>query len=184
MRCPKCKLDGFKDFCMHCGYMSNGNFIDIQNNEKEVTLLEKYLGNDYDIILENRNWYIVGLFGPNYLFCHGLYFIGLIFIIIDLLVFWFFLFFDSLIIVKFIYLIMNRFFWIITGNVIYRRSLLRKFNKIIKKDKLAFQDNLKKLYFFDYRFIQLKYVCFSLTFYTIYYYVASLIKYYIWIGYV
>ena len=36
MKCPNCNFKMKKNFCTHCGYMTNGNFINTKNCKKIV----------------------------------------------------------------------------------------------------------------------------------------------------
>ena len=86
MTCPNCGKEMYKDFCMHCGYMANGNYIKM-DNEQDNTDLKKILGIDYYNIEDGKLSVISLVFGPLY-FCYRRYFyLGLILGVLDILSF-------------------------------------------------------------------------------------------------
>lgn len=81
MECPKCSsiMIGDKDgYCARCGYMSNGEFIDVTkisetDNYKELTRL--FIGNNADRFFGISNWSAF-IFGSLYLLYRKCYLIG------------------------------------------------------------------------------------------------------------
>lgn len=192
MKCLKCGMRMYKGCCPYCGYMENGNTVDTKK-KIELSLLEVYLDKNFDKIIRNQNWFITGLLGPTYLFCHGFYGIGFILILLDSLCSSFFmvfiqaLTFNAAFLVTTVALILNcgywlvnRLFWATFTNLIYERLLVKRINRIKKKYPNDYRKRLKRVYFIDYKFLILKYVCFMLASLTIYLYLRGIINYYIW----
>lgn len=69
MNCPNCnqKMKHEKDFyqCLRCGYMSNGNTINLEEHKESD--LKKYLGEKFETVNYNKNFFVTFLFGPFYL---------------------------------------------------------------------------------------------------------------------
>ncbi len=145
MTCPNCGKEMYKDFCMHCGYMANGNYIKMDNGQDD-TDLKKILGIDYYNIEDGKLSIISLLFGPLY-FCYRRYFyLGLILGILDILSFvligyLYNTFLSSIIsipiiIVLVIYLLLDRAFWVFINNKIYIKLLKKKIENINKNHRL------------------------------------------------
>ncbi len=83
MKCPKCGKPLHKDFCMHCGYMLNGNVIDTKK-KIEASKLEKYLGDDFDKIIHNENIKQVFILGPLYFSYRNFLFLGTSLTLLDI----------------------------------------------------------------------------------------------------
>jgi hypothetical protein len=67
MKCPKCGGKIFDKCCLKCGYLINGNNINMKEKEDKNIELKIMHGNNYNIMLYNSNWYIPFIFGPLYL---------------------------------------------------------------------------------------------------------------------
>ena len=50
MKCPNCNFKMKRNFCTHCGYMTNVNFINTKKLQ-EYSLLELYFGKYYEKLL-------------------------------------------------------------------------------------------------------------------------------------
>ncbi len=140
MKCPNCGKEMYKDFCMHCGYMANGNYIKM-NNENTTTDFKTILGKDYYKIEEGKLSFSSLLFGPLYL-CYRTYlYLGLFLGLIDLLSFYGVAYINNhyltslnmpIYIILIIYLLLNRAFWLVVNNRIYLFLLKRKIDDINK----------------------------------------------------
>ena len=172
MNCPKCGKPLHKDFCMHCGYMLNGNIIDTKK-KIEASKLEKYLGNDYEAIIHNENTKIIFFLGPLYFSYHNYFFLGTILSFFDTYIILksriiaqtflntniinFYLNFDIPIMI--ITFLISRLFYIMTANGIYLKLLNRK---IAKKSTLNEKDCNKLNVFLSIIFVILLFII-SLT---------------------
>ncbi len=59
MKCPNCKKKMKRNFCIYCGYMNNGNFINNKPFVIKETDLELFLGKRFDVINRNKNLFTV-----------------------------------------------------------------------------------------------------------------------------
>lgn len=83
MICPNCgKKSNNSSFCMFCGYLTNGNFID-NNHAKVRSDLEIYLDDDYFVVTRNTNYITTFILGPLYMCYKNKFLIGFILGIID-----------------------------------------------------------------------------------------------------
>ncbi len=181
MTCPNCGMKMKKDYCMHCGYMTNGNFIDT-NKAIEVSLMELYLGKDYDKIIRNKNWIVPGILGPVYIFCRGYYLYGLLLIIADILISLLFFVFNHVFLIYYLvvmlnafYIVFNRIVWATIGNLIYKLLLLKHLSKIKEKYPDDYKEKISKLYEKNVGFLVVKYVIVFLLFVMIFFYLKSII---------
>ena len=146
MRCPKCGKNMNKDFCMFCGYMLNGNYIHKTNYE--VNDLAKALGNDYDKVIRNENVGFIFLLGPLYFAYRNYFFLGFIlefinlfsYYILYILQYTFRLGYGEIpnvlfYFILFLYFIINKSFWMIFSNPMYKFLINKKINKIKSKYK-------------------------------------------------
>ena len=85
MKCPNCNFKMKRNFCTHCGYMTNGNFINTKKLQED-SLLELYFGKNYEKITSNNNYIVPFIIGPVYIFCHDFYIEGIILILIEYLI--------------------------------------------------------------------------------------------------
>lgn len=83
MICPNCQIKMKNGICIRCGYMNNGNTVNVK---KDITIndLEKYLGNDYQKIYYNENSLVSFFLGPLYFFYLNYPLIAFLFIILDM----------------------------------------------------------------------------------------------------
>ena len=181
MICPKCKMKMNNEiYCIHCGYMTNGNVI---GEKKHVpTMLELYFNEQYDKYTRNKNWIVSGIFGPVYIFCHGHYIAGLLLIILDYLISLFFIIFNHaflyhyiVILLNVIYWVLNRFVWATIGNMIYLKLVTKRLNKIKNKDFNYYAKNIQQLYKKDNKLIVLKYIIFGILFIMLFYFIKKTI---------
>lgn len=83
-KCPNCGKRLTRNFCMHCGYMTSGIFIDVKK-PKSITDIEVYLDERYDKMNRNKNSFVAFLLGPLY-FCYNKFLLaGLLAMLFDLL---------------------------------------------------------------------------------------------------
>lgn len=83
-RCPKCNMPLQRNYCLHCGYMTNGVFIG-KNKPKGISDVEMYLGERYDKINRNENSALAFFLGPFY-FCYNRFlFFGIFCMVFDFL---------------------------------------------------------------------------------------------------
>lgn len=155
MKCPKCGKKMTKDFCMFCGYMLNGNYIHKTNYK--VNDLAKALGDDYDKVIRNENKFLIFFLGPLYFAYRNYFFLGAILEFLDLVSYFFamrgivvmlgqILSNYFLYLFLFFYFILNKLFWIIFCNPIYKFLINRKIDKIKKqygKNKDDYIRNIK-----------------------------------------
>ncbi len=139
MICPNCGKPLHRDFCMHCGYMLNGNIIDTKK-KVESSKLEKYLGNDFETVIHNTNTKTIFFLGPLYFSYRNYFVLGTILTFLDLYVIFksrviaqtflntyllsFYLNFN--IPVMIVTFLISRLFYIIMANEIYLKLLNRK----------------------------------------------------------
>lgn len=143
MKCPKCGKRMTKDFCMFCGYMLDGNFI--KKTNYKISDLEKAFGNEYKKIVRNENKWLIFLLGPLYFGYRNYFFLGLILEIFNIISYWILynifniltnigpFSFAPLFIL--FYFLLNKFFWVLSSNSIYKFLINRKIDKIKRKYK-------------------------------------------------
>ena len=153
MFCPNCGIQMKTNYCTHCGYMRNGQFIE-SNKAIDESLLSYYFGPRYDYYNRNNNWFVAGLLGPMYIFCHNYYLIGLLLFIIDLIIMMAVFILNHIIqidkisyFLDILYFIINRFIWATIGNIIYLKITNCKLKRVMKK----YPDNYKNIIQDDYR---------------------------------
>lgn len=144
MKCPKCGKENKKDFCMFCGYIPDKDTYIDKNKRGETTLLETYLGDNYDKIVRNKNWLPRLLFGPLYIFIKGFYIEGSLLYFLDLFLFYFCFTFNNYFplpgfssILNLLLIIANRVIWMALDNIIYIKLLENKLERI----KIKYPDN-------------------------------------------
>ncbi len=141
MTCPNCGKEMYKGFCMHCGYMANGNYIKMDGGST-TTDLKTILGKEYFDIEDGKLSFSTLIFGPLY-FCYRTYFyLGLILGILDLFSFVLVGYINNnylssynipLLIVLIVYFLLDRAFWLLVNNHIYLGLLKMKITSINKK---------------------------------------------------
>lgn len=144
MKCPNCGKNMTKDFCMFCGYLKTGEFVDYNKTEK-VSDLELLLDKDYNKILRNETYISTFLFGPLYLCFRKFFLLGFFLEIINYMLFLLatyvgsFLHFTTLF--SIIYIACSKLFWMTAGNMIYMYLLQKKINRL----KTKYGDNYKDI---------------------------------------
>lgn len=168
MFCPNCGTKMNNNYCSHCGYMPNENFIGFAKNEDEPLLLY-YFGDKYDFYVRNKNWYVPGILGPIYLISHNLYFVGILLYILDVAITLGVLIFNHLFIFEYIvifvdiiYLLFNRFIWATLGNIIYIKLLSKKLEKE-KKNNLRYKELVSDYKKVDFTLYKIKCIFFSIV---------------------
>ncbi|MDD5887889.1 MAG: hypothetical protein PUC82_00110 [bacterium] len=147
MNCPNCNKKMEKNFCMHCGYMLNGNFINRSKSEIVASDLELYLGKKFDIINRNINTPVIFFLGPLYFCFNKLVLLGVIAFILDILYYILNYFLTKLLAPSlmpasiFLSFILVRLFYVTCANLIYMKICKIKINKIKKKNP----DNYRNL---------------------------------------
>jgi len=83
MLCPNCKIKIKNNCCLKCGYMTNGNNVNLEykNNDKLKDL--RLYNKNFDIYYRNENYIWPLLLGPLYLSYRGNLILGTILGLID-----------------------------------------------------------------------------------------------------
>lgn len=179
--CPNCGMKmNKKEYCFHCGYMENGNFI--SPKKINVSLIELYLGTDYNKIYRNKNWFIAGLLGPIYILAHNFYIEGLLLIILDMFFSIFFMVFNHayisyyiVVFLNIIYVICNRYVWSGINNLIYLKLLsirLELYKKLHPKD---YKMKIQSLYRTNKYILAVKYIVLGIIYIIVFFYIRSII---------
>lgn len=143
MNCPKCGKSNFKDYCIVCGYMKNGNYIG--KTKSENSDLEIMLGYEYDDIIHNTNNLKVFLLGGLYFCYRNCFFVGFFLEILNILFVYFNAYIGSFIDLgsfnfsDFFFLlsiIIEKTFWVMFANQLYIKCAKRKLNRWKKKYSL------------------------------------------------
>ena len=166
MFCPNCGIAMKENYCIHCGYLRNGNFIEEKENEEP--LLSYYFGKKYDYYYRNKNWIISGLLGPTYIFCHNYYLVGLILFVLDIAITMFFLVLNHVFlldqavrILNIAFIILNRYFWSVVNNPLYLKLTNRRMQRIKKKNPLTYKETIQDLYRLDTMLMGFKYFIYA-----------------------
>lgn len=166
MYCTNCGSKIVKNFCIHCGLMTNGVYVDM-NKKKKLDDLELFFDNDYDKILRNKNWIEPFIFGPVYILARNNLIIGLLLIIIDMIVGVIMLvlnhavlFYSIVTLLNVIYFFVNRVIWATIGNMIYIKLTNKRIENIRKVIKYNHDEEIRKQYIRDKRFLLFKCVFF------------------------
>lgn len=168
MFCPNCGIQMKTNYCTHCGYMRNGQFIE-SDKAIDESLLSYYFGPKYDYFNHNNNWFLSGLLGPIYIFCHNYYFFGLLLFLIDMIVMMAVFLVNHMIpyhklsiVLDVAYLVVNRFIWATIGNMIYLKITNRKLKKTMEKYPDHYKEIIQDDYRLDNMLIGLKYVVYGI----------------------
>lgn len=139
-RCPNCNRILKNNWCMHCGYMLNGEII--RKKPTEVSDIEIYLGDRYDKINRNKNAFLPFILGPFY-FCYNYFLVfGLLFTFVEFFVCRVLItLFQSVFVNKLMIFIIWRIFFCAIGNIIYLWLCEQKI-KVIKK---IYKENYKEV---------------------------------------
>ena len=180
MKCPNCNFKMKRNFCTHCGYMTNGNFINTKKLQED-SLLELYFGKNYEKITSNNNYIVPFIIGPVYIFCHDFYIEGIILILIEYLISTIFLCFNHAFLYVYVVKLLNlmyfafsRLIWATILNLIYEKLTLRRLKKIKEKDK-NYKETIQELYKKDNSLLILKYIVFTPIFFIIFVEIISYI---------
>ena len=149
MKCDKCGGQIIDGCCIKCGYLENGNKIEIKESCKNEDL--KLFNKDFSIISENKNLLLVFILGPLYFSYRGYFFIATILGILDYLLFYYSMnsipYIILLISNSFIgvlYFFINRLIYIIFSNYICILIDKLKIKRIKKKYKENYKQKLKE----------------------------------------
>ena len=155
MKCPKCGKEMTHNFCMFCGYMTNGNYI--QTKKEKVTELERILGDDYFRFTRMDSHGGLLLLGPLYLCYLNFFFLGFFLGLLDLWVTYrvfvmlyvevFPEMFPYCLFIFVLYLLLNRTFWMAIVRGIYYLYLRWKmfFQKKASSSQEEYENNLPLL---------------------------------------
>ena len=168
MYCSNCGFPMKSDYCIHCGYTKNGNYIDTKK-ETDSPLLEYYFGKKYDYYVRNQNWLVVGILGPTYIFSHNYFFVGLFLYVLDLCITLFFLSFNHIfafywliVVLNITYFILSRYVWSTIGNSIYLKLLSKQLEKIKRNYSQNYKDIIQDSYRLDNMLTVFKYIVYGL----------------------
>lgn len=164
MYCTNCGSKIVKNFCIHCGLMTNGVYVDV-NKKKELDDLELYFDNDYDKILRNKNWIEPFIFGPVYIIGRNNIIIGLLLMLLDVFISVVMLvlnhavlFYSIVTLLNVVYFFVNRVIWATIGNIIYIKLTNKKIENIRKVIKFNQEEEIGKQYKRDKSLLLFKYV--------------------------
>lgn len=172
MYCTNCGNKIVKNFCIHCGLMTNGVYVDTGKIQKGQEI-ETYFGKDYDKIARNQNWATSGILGPVYILARGHLLAGIALCLIDIIIIIVLKIFNEIFlhhavvsIFNNIYLIINRIVWATVGNIIYIKLTKKKIENMKKGINYNIDDAIEKQYKRDKRLLITKYcLLFVLCFY-------------------
>lgn len=85
MRCLRCNSELYKGTCIRCGYMENGNTINISENEEEKFYDQKLFNEKFDKLYRNENTLLPFILGPLYFSFRGHLLFGTLLGILDFL---------------------------------------------------------------------------------------------------
>lgn len=86
MECPKCNIKMYDNCCPRCGYLANGNNINLKD-KAEKFIDEKNINNNFDKLYRNENSIVPTLLGGIYLAYNKCVFTSLLINIFEFLVF-------------------------------------------------------------------------------------------------
>lgn len=151
MKCPNCGKNIKRRHCMFCGYILDTGYFTEKSKKGEVTLLDTYLGYDYDKIVRNKNWLSTLLLGPLYVSMKGFIFHGIGLFFLDSFLFyccWLFNAFFPLPgfsgLLNLILIIVNRTIWMTIDNMIYIYLLDKKLDIIMKENPNNYRELIDK----------------------------------------
>ncbi len=147
MKCPKCGKDMFKSnshvFCSHCGYLDDGKQIH-GYEEKQVSDLEIFLGNEYDTIVRNNNIKSCFFLGPLYFWIRGFIILGFLLQILEIYI-WYLIFnFGKSVIFLFLGFLFTRMIAMIAYNPLCIFLYQLKIKYIKKKYPTSYLTHLRK----------------------------------------
>lgn len=147
MRCEKCDGKIVGGCCTKCGALQNGNQIKEVEIDKNEDL--KLYNKDFDIVNQNKNLFLIFIFGPLYFSYRGYFLLGTILGIVDYLLLYYMMnnvlgiiiFIFGPAIVFILYMLINRLFYVIFSN--YICLLIDKYK--VKKIKEKYTKNYKSI---------------------------------------
>lgn len=86
MLCPNCKSEMKEDFCIKCGYMNNGNFINQHESQDKYQDIKIY-NKQFETMNRNQKKWLNLILGPFYFSYRSHILVGTIIGIIDFLIF-------------------------------------------------------------------------------------------------
>lgn len=159
MRCKKCDGKIIGGCCTKCGLLQNGNKI----NEAEIDKNEdlKLFNEDFDVINQNKNLFLIFIFGPLYFSYRGFFLLGTVLGIVDYLLLYYlmnnvlniviFIFGPGLVFI--LYILINRLLYVIFSNYVCLLIDKYKVKKIKEKNQKNYKKILKKYKHNKYYFI-------------------------------
>ena len=188
MFCPNCGSKIKRNFCSHCGFMPNENFIG-SNTKKEEPLLYYYFDNEYDKYVRNENWYVPGILGPIYIISHNFYIVGILLFLLDILVTMgvfvlnhMFIFTYVVRMIDIFYILINRFFWATMGNMFYLKLLTKKLQKVKDANPNQYKELLIDYKKVDFVFYRIKCIIFSIVGIGIFFILREIIYSYLYLS--
>lgn len=149
MKCPNCNKEMHDNYCMVCGYMTNGNFVGeyVEFKNKDIKVFQK----DFDVMNQNSNKILTLFLGPLYFSYKGNFLFGFIFLIIDILLFILSAYIFSIIpftfpltfLGVFIYILISRTFYMSFSNYICLRLDEIKISRYKRKYKESYANKLR-----------------------------------------
>lgn len=149
MVCKNCGQKMNRDFCIFCGYMKNGSFIQKEGKET-LEDLEIYLEEDYQKILRNETYFATFLLGPLYLCYRKFFLTGFLLEILNAFLYLVLIHVASylgpfylLTIISYFFL--EKFVWMTIDNIIYLHLLEKKLKKIKEQYKESYKEKIYKI---------------------------------------
>lgn len=119
MLCPNCNKEMKENYCMRCGYMDNGNFIDPnkKNSDKHENI--RIYNSDFEKMYRNHNSYLPFIFGPLYFSIKGHFWLGFVGCSLDM----FLLYSNNILLSKTLYfspfVLFGMIFYLISSRLLY-----------------------------------------------------------------
>lgn len=149
MVCKNCGQKMNRDFCIFCGYMKNGSFI--QKERKEIcNLLEIYLERDYHKVIRNETYFTTFLLGPLYLCYRKFFLTGFLLEILNVIIYIIVSYIASYLgpfslLTMITYFFFEKFTWMTIDNMIYLYLLEKKLKKLKEKYKENYKEKIYKM---------------------------------------
>lgn len=132
--CPKCGRPMHSFWCLHCGYMVNGEIITKESKNPNASDLEIYLGERFDVVCYNENKLFVFLLGPFYFCFNKLGWLGISCAIVDYLLYalaYYFLGISFKFLLVFLFI---RLVYVTVANMTYMAVMRKKLEKVREKN--------------------------------------------------
>lgn len=84
-KCPKCGFNLTDTYCVKCGYNKNVFITDVSKTDIQNDI-ERYMQDDYQKVVYNKNLLLIFLLGPLYFSYFKFYMLGFLLFIIDFLI--------------------------------------------------------------------------------------------------